>query len=79
MYDGGIEEAFKDTVYEAWTRVFKQMSANNVKVNYNKLMITENDENLINLVEMLFKGRLQDCYKRHLKALHIGQRHIWDR
>lgn len=57
LYDDGIEEAFRDTAYEPWTRLFGQMAAADIKANYNRLMVTKNDENLMRLVEMLFKGR----------------------
>lgn len=57
LYDGGIEEAFKDTAYEEWSRLFIQMSAAGVKANYNRLMVTQDDMNLIRVIELLFKGR----------------------
>ena len=57
LYDDGIEEAFKGTSYEAWTRLFCQMSAAGVKANYNKLMIVRNNDNFISVIELLFKGR----------------------
>lgn len=57
LYDGGIEEAFKDTAYEEWSRLFIQMSAAGIKANYNRLMVTQDDMNLIGVIELLFKGR----------------------
>lgn len=57
LYDGGIEEAFKDTAYEEWSRLFIQMSAAGIKANYNSLMVTQDDMNLIGVIELLFKGR----------------------
>lgn len=57
LYDEGIEEAFKNTAYEEWTRIFKQMSMAGVKLNYNRLMVTQDDMNMIGVVELLFKGR----------------------
>lgn len=57
LYDLGIEEAFKNTAYEAWTRVFAQMAAASVKANYNRLMVTQDDMNMVRMVELLFKGR----------------------
>ena len=57
LYDGGIEEAFKDTAYEEWSRLFIQMSAAGIKANYNRLMVTQDDMNLIGVMELLFKGR----------------------
>ena len=57
LYDDGIEEAFKDTAYEEWSRLFTQMSAAGIKANYNRLMVTQDDMNLIGVMELLFKGR----------------------
>ena len=57
LYEENIKEALEDTAYECWTRVFSQMAAAGKKVNYNKLMITQNDGQLISTVEYLFKGR----------------------
>ena len=57
LYDQGIEEAFKDTAYEEWSRLFTQMSAAGIKANYNRLMCTQDDMNLIGVIELLFKGR----------------------
>ncbi|RGG63444.1 hypothetical protein DWW96_10910 [Eubacterium sp. AF17-7] len=57
LYEDGIEEALKDTAYEKWMGLFNQMAAAGIKANYNSLMVTKNDLNLIKLVEMLFKGR----------------------
>lgn len=57
LYDQGIEEAFKNTAYEEWSRLFIQMSAAGIKANYNRLMVTQDDMNLIGVMELLFKGR----------------------
>lgn len=57
LYDQGIEEAFKSTAYEEWSRLFTQMSAAGIKANYNRLMCTQDDMNLIGVIELLFKGR----------------------
>lgn len=57
LYDDGIEEAFKNTAYEEWSRLFIQMSAAGIKANYNRLMVTQDDMNLIGVIELLFKGR----------------------
>ena len=57
LYDQGIEETFKNTAYEEWIRVFTLMAAAGVKANYNRLMCTQDDMNLIRVVELLFKGR----------------------
>lgn len=57
LYEENIEEALKDTVYEAWTRVFSQMAAAGKIVQYNRLMATQKNENMISVMEYLFKGR----------------------
>lgn len=57
LYDGGIEEAFKGTKYTKWTRLFTQMAAAGIKANYNKLMVSTEGRNFMDVVEMLFRGR----------------------
>lgn len=57
LYDGGIEEALQDTAYETWTRIFCQLAAGGQKLQYNRLMCTQKDEDLQNVVECLYKGR----------------------
>ncbi len=56
LYEEGIEEALRDTVYESWTRIFTQMAAVGEKVQYNRLMATQKDESLQRVIECLFKG-----------------------
>lgn len=57
LYPKGIEEALNDTAYEKWGRIFAQMAAVGQKLNYNRLLISQNDIELIGVVEYLFKGR----------------------
>lgn len=57
FYDDGIEEAFKNTAYEKWTRIFTQMSAAGIKASYNRLMVAQDDDNLIRVIELLYRGR----------------------
>lgn len=71
LYDAGIEEAFKDTVYEPWSRLFIQMAAADVKVDYNRLMVTQDDTNLINVIELLFKGRFTQLLKETSESISI--------
>lgn len=56
LYDGGIEEAFRGTMYEPWSRLFKEFSQENLKLNYNSMMCIK-EENYRNLMELLFRGR----------------------
>lgn len=62
LYDGGIEEAVKGTLYEGWSRIFNQMAAGSVKANYNRLMLSK-DQSMKDLIEMLFKGRFRTLIK----------------
>lgn len=57
LYEQGIEEALCDTAYQAWGRLFAQLAAANKKLDYNRLMCTQNDTAFIEMVERLFKGR----------------------
>lgn len=57
LYNDGIEEALKSTAYEPWTRLFSQLAAEGKKLQYNRLMSTQNNQQLIRMVECLFKGR----------------------
>lgn len=57
LYDGGIEEALKRTVYEPWTKLFREMSTAGLCLNYNAMMCGVYENNYIQLMEMLFRGR----------------------
>lgn len=57
LYPHGIEEALNDTAYTAWGRIFAQMAAAGQKLNYNRLLVSQNNTKLIGVVEYLFKGR----------------------
>lgn len=70
LYEEGIEEALQDTVYESWTRLFVQMAAVGEKVQYNRLMVTQKDENLQRVIECLFKGRFKRLL--HETANNVG-------
>lgn len=56
MYDGGIKEAFKDTIYDRWTSLFELMSAAGFKCHYNGLMAWH-EAGDVDLTELLYKGR----------------------
>lgn len=71
LYDGGIEEAFKGTAYEGWSRLFIQMAAAGIKLDYNRLMVTRSDENFIGLVEMLFRGRFHKLLRETSQNVSI--------
>lgn len=57
LYDAGVAEAFKDTRYERWSRLFSQMAAAGVRADYNRLMRSSEGQNFVDVVEMLFKNR----------------------
>lgn len=59
LYDDGIQEAFKDTAYEAWARVFTIMAQAGAKADYNRMMVAKDDVNMIRACELLFKGRFE--------------------
>lgn len=57
LYDDGIEEAFKGTVYQKWTRLFKEFSAAGLELNYNRMMCLHEGDGYIDMIELLFRGR----------------------
>lgn len=56
LYPEGIREALEHTRYAPWTRLFMQMSQAGQKLHYNHMMACC-DRGIINLTELLFKGR----------------------
>lgn len=59
LYPEGVEETLKNTYYEGWTRLFRQMAAAKKKLQYNRMMAAGSDANFIRLMECLFKGRFE--------------------
>lgn len=57
LYDAGIEEAFKGTHYEPWSRLFIQMAAAGQEADYNRLMAAAGNQKTVGTFEMLFRGR----------------------
>lgn len=70
MYDGGIEEAFKGTKYEAWSRLFSEFSATNIKLSYNQLMCS-NNKRVIGMMEMLYRGRFYKLLQEESKQISV--------
>lgn len=70
MYDGGIEEAFKGTKYEAWSRLFSEFSATNIKLSYNQLMCS-NNKRVIGMMEMLYRGRFYRLLQEESKQISV--------
>lgn len=71
MYDGGIEEAFRDTAYEPWTRLFTQFAAAGKKLNYNGMMIAHDDANYMGVMELLFRGRFERLLQEESEKISI--------
>ncbi len=69
LYNQGVREAFKDTVYEGWSNIFEYMAAVGIKANYNRLMYTKDDQNVINLVELLVKGRFRQLISEESESI----------
>lgn len=63
LYPDGIEDALKDTSYAIWSRIFTQMAAAGKKLNYNRLLVVQNDKRMVSVVEYLFKGRFNRLLK----------------
>ena len=60
LYDGNtedIQEAFKGTEYEPWSRLFPQYAKAGLHLDYNCMMVGSRDERYVSLMEMLFRGR----------------------
>lgn len=70
LFDGGIEEALKNTPYERWSRLFVQMSAAGVMADYNRLMAC-GDSELVGLTEMLFRNRFWEILKDTSEAVSL--------
>lgn len=58
LYPAGIEEALKGTDYTNLGRLLAQMASSGIEARYNKIMILHNQEDMIGLIEYLFKGRI---------------------
>ncbi len=57
LYDGGIAEAFRDTEYEPFARLFGELAVARMHLDYNDMMIGSQDERFVGMMEMLFRGR----------------------
>lgn len=57
LYPEGIEESLRGTYYEPWGKLFHQLAVAEKKLHYNRLMASQENKNLIGMVEYLFKGR----------------------
>ena len=57
LYDAGITEAFRDTAYESEARIFTEFARAGLHLDYNSMMIAADQQNYVDLLEMLFRGR----------------------
>lgn len=57
LYEENVEETLNGTAFQAWGRLFSQMAQTGRKLDYNRLMCLQNDTNMVEVVEKLFKGR----------------------
>jgi len=57
LYDNGITEAFRDTAYESWSRLFTEWAQAGLKMDYNWMMAACDQQNYIDVMEMLWRGR----------------------
>lgn len=57
LHPEGISEALSGTCFSAWDKLFVQLAQAGKKLDYNRLMVTQENRDLINTVEYLFKGR----------------------
>lgn len=71
LYEKDIEECLSDTAYEPWARLFRQLAAAGKKLNYNRLMATQYDADLINMVEYLFKGKFNRLLKESTEDISL--------
>lgn len=58
LYPGKeISSALESTRYEGWGKLFEEMAADGIQINYNRLMVTGSKEAFIRMIEYLYKGR----------------------
>lgn len=57
MYDDGIAEAFRGTVYDPWTKLFTEFAAAGLELEYNKMMCMYASYEYRGMIEMLYRGR----------------------
>ena len=57
LYDDGIAEAFRGTVYDPWTKLFTEFAAAGLELEYNKMMCMHASSEYRGLIEMLYRGR----------------------
>ena len=75
LYPQGIEEAITDTAYQNWGRILTQLAEAGEKLNYNKLLIAQNNMTLIGVVEYLFKGRFHHLLRDTTENLNCWSDH----
>ena len=76
LYDDGIEEALKGTQYESWSRLFVQFAGAGLKLDYNRLMRSE-DANYRDLIEMLYRGRFYKLLQEQSERISLWTGGYW--
>ena len=74
LYDGNadkIEEAFRGTEYEPWSRLFPQFARSGIKLDYNCMMIGVRNERYVSMMEMLFRGRFLELMKGESENISV--------
>ena len=57
LYDDGIAEAFRGTVYDPWTKLFAEFAEAGLELEYNKMMCMYASYEYRGMIEMLYRGR----------------------
>ncbi|MBR1391056.1 MAG: PcfJ domain-containing protein [Lachnospiraceae bacterium] len=70
LWPDGIGEALEHTDYSEWGRVFTQLAAAGKRLDYNRLMTAKNNNRIVKLVELLYKGRFR-------KLLDETPKYVW--
>lgn len=78
LYEAGIEEALKDTLYNKWTRMFKILSEKELQIDYNRMMCAKEQE-AADLFEMLYKGRFYKLLQEAADNISIWDGKLYSR
>lgn len=70
LYPGAeIETALSGTRYAGWSRLFRQLAEAGERLNYNRCMFAGSKQNLINMIEYLFKGRFYRLMRESAESI----------
>lgn len=65
MYDDGIAEAFRGTVYDPWTKLFTEFAAAGLELEYNKMMCMHASDEYRGMIEMLLPWTFLQAFERN--------------